>query len=639
MIRLNIAWNFPNNGCGQTRGISDAGIETFTGTEIQSLAREICQNSLDAAQEDTSLEVVVEFERYRIQSNDIPGYETYKSKLNKAYNYWSNRKSEKTISYLKKAIKAIQNPTTYVLRISDYNTTGLVDPYGDSDDGWNALTKIDGGATKTGDKAGAFGIGKNAPFCNSDYRLVFYRTLNAENEIAAQGVSRFISFPENETDALRTMTTGFGYYGNTDGNLPVETITELDDLQNRTAVGTDVFVYGFNASTTWEDDVTCEALENFLMAIHKNKLTVFINTRKINATNLPALMEIYKTKARQSYCYYKVLSSPETKVFTKDFHGLGKLKLSVLVDAKEKLNRKVLVTRTSGMKLLTIGNISRLISFSGLLEMQGKELNEYFREMETPSHDKWVPGRYTNNPVQAKEYHDELKQWVREIILGLGEYSSDEEIEVEGLSSVLQKESSSETQNSDSKKEDLHNTIGDILILPRTISQGKPKGLFHGNEGEGQSNSRDTQGNVGQGGFPATRTLGGNRQRSKKYTHRGTVSQGGRDIVHEKYSGDTYQPLKNIRIMKIENGKFKASFEVPRDVRAGHIEIVTVGENGKFNKLQVRSVTGISACENVKCSSIGISFFNLKGNEKVVIEFSLVDSRDYAMEVNVYEHN
>ncbi len=636
---MNIAWNFPNNGCGQTRGISDAGIETFTGTEIQSLAREICQNSLDAAIDGSSLEVVLEFERYIIQSKDIPGYETYKNKLYKAYNYWSNRKSEKTTAYLKKAIRAIEKPTTFVLRISDYNTTGLADPYGDSDDGWNALTKIDGGATKTGDKAGAFGIGKNAPFCNSDYRLVFYRTLNVENELAAQGVSRFISFPEDEKDTLRTMTTGFGYYGDIDGNLPVEAIKELDCLQSRTLVGTDVFVYGFNAAVTWEDDITCEMLENFLMAIYKNKLTVYINSKIINATNLPKLMERYNTKVRQAYCYYKVLSNPETKVFTKDFHGLGTLKLSVLVDLEDKLNRKVLVTRTSGMKLLTIGNISRLISFSGVLEMQGKELNEYFREMETPSHDKWVPSRYTKDPTQPKEYHDELKQCVRDMILCLGEYSSDEEIEVEGLSSVLQNESTSSTQHGDNKKEDLQDTIGDILIQPRTTSQSKPKGLFHGNEGEGQSKNIYIQGKIGQGGFSAVRSLGGNRHRTKKDIHIGKASKDGRDTVHEKYSGDTYQVLKNIRIVKIAKDKYRASFEVPRDVQAGHIEIVTVGENGISNKLYVKSATGISACDDIKCSLIGISFSNLKGNEKVIIEFSLVDSRDYAMEVNVYEHN
>ena len=44
---MTIEWKFPHNGFGQVRGVSDAGIETFTGTEIQSLAREICQNSLE----------------------------------------------------------------------------------------------------------------------------------------------------------------------------------------------------------------------------------------------------------------------------------------------------------------------------------------------------------------------------------------------------------------------------------------------------------------------------------------------------------------------------------------------------------------------------------------------------------------
>ena len=180
-----IEWNFPHNGYGQVRGVSDAGIETFTGTEIQSLAREICQNSLDAAIEGSNATIKVDFERYVIDSSEIPGYEQYASKIKKANDYWSQKNSEKTIKVLKKALKSINSSRAVVLRISDFNTTGLGHPYEDSDEGWNALTKLDGGATKVGDKAGAFGIGKNAPFTNSDYRLVFYRTLNEDNETAA----------------------------------------------------------------------------------------------------------------------------------------------------------------------------------------------------------------------------------------------------------------------------------------------------------------------------------------------------------------------------------------------------------------------------------------------------------------------
>lgn len=294
---MTIEWKFPHNGFGQVRGVSDAGIETFTGTEIQSLAREICQNSLDAAVEGSNATIKVDFEQYRIPSSDIPGYEQYASKIQKAYDYWSKKNSEKTIKVLTKALNAIKKPTTVVLRISDFNTTGLSHPYEDSDEGWNALTKLDGGATKTGDKAGAFGIGKNAPFTNSDYRLVFYRTLNEDQETAAQGMSRFISFPEDLSNSMNTMTTGIGYYGNPEGNLPVDSISELEKLYQRSEIGTDVFVYGFNAGYEWNSDVINEVLENFLMSIHKNLLSVTVDNKNIDNSTLASYLSTYNSSS------------------------------------------------------------------------------------------------------------------------------------------------------------------------------------------------------------------------------------------------------------------------------------------------------------------------------------------------------
>lgn len=77
------------------------------------------------------------------------------------------------------------------------------------------------------------------------------------------------------------MTTGIGYYGNPQGNLPVNSINELEQLCKRTEIGTDVFVYGFNAGTDWDRNVINEVLENFLMAIHKNLLSVTVANRKL----------------------------------------------------------------------------------------------------------------------------------------------------------------------------------------------------------------------------------------------------------------------------------------------------------------------------------------------------------------------
>lgn len=261
-------WNFPGNQDGQVKGVADAGIENFNGTELSSLARENCQNSLDAALNDSNPDVLVEFERYFVPKKQIPGIMEYRNILKKCKAFWDRSKSEKAKLFLKDAIKEAEKENTFLLRISDYNTTGLSDPYTQSDDpfnfsfdGWNALIKIDGGANKGDDKAGAFGIGKSAPFSNSHYRLVFYRTYNQKYERAAQGISRLMSYQDG---AL--MTSGIGYYGETKGNNPVEVIPELDSINRRSEIGTDVFIYGFKSASDWETEITVALLESFLMS-------------------------------------------------------------------------------------------------------------------------------------------------------------------------------------------------------------------------------------------------------------------------------------------------------------------------------------------------------------------------------------
>ncbi len=41
-------WQFPDNNCTNNYGLEDAGTETFAGDSDGGLAREICQNSIDA---------------------------------------------------------------------------------------------------------------------------------------------------------------------------------------------------------------------------------------------------------------------------------------------------------------------------------------------------------------------------------------------------------------------------------------------------------------------------------------------------------------------------------------------------------------------------------------------------------------
>ena len=640
------SWNFPGNQDGQIKGVADAGIENFNGTELSSLARENCQNSLDAAIDDDNPNVLVEFERYFVHDNQIPGIEEYRKILKKCKTFWDASKSEKAKTFLKNAVMQANQESGFMLRISDYNTTGLSDPYvepGDpfnfSFDGWNALIKIDGGANKGDDKAGAFGIGKSAPFSNSYYRLVFYRTFNQEYERAAQGISRLMSYPEGTT-----ITSGVGYYGNPRGNNPVESIKELDLLNERTEIGTDVFIYGFRGSSDWDVEITVALLENFLMSFYNGQLRVKIQNREINSTTLKGHIERVHNErpgaTKGTYGNYLALTRTEgVYTYTKEFHGMGTLELRILVDPNEKLDRKVLIVRKAGMKLFRLGNISKLVPFTGILELKGKALNSYFRAMETVAHDNWEPGRHSN-PKQAKAYYEEIKDWIRSVVAELAEHTSDDEMDVEGLSGVLQREPKKvEAGDSDNKRENLNDHLGNINILTRPAMTAS-KGFFYGKGKEGNSDSTKTKGILGSTGETGIRILKGKRKRKKTESHRGVPSSEGKDIVDQKQpGGEASCPLKSVRVIKRGIGIYSVNFEIPHDVASGRIELVTVGENGKSNRIHITDVKPSAGCKIAELNNGLIETVGMSSSEKIKIMVTLADSHDYAMEVNVYEHN
>lgn len=79
----NLKWRFSSNNYSERKGLNDAGIETFSGSIFSSLAREICQNSLDAIS-DPNKPVRVEFSKFDIKRDLVPDID----KLAKAIQCW-----------------------------------------------------------------------------------------------------------------------------------------------------------------------------------------------------------------------------------------------------------------------------------------------------------------------------------------------------------------------------------------------------------------------------------------------------------------------------------------------------------------------------------------------------------------------
>ena len=75
-------WSFPTaTDDYEGKGLNDSGIETFNDDCLKGLAREICQNSLDARSKDAPKgePVTVEFCRFNISSDKFPGKDTFGS--------------------------------------------------------------------------------------------------------------------------------------------------------------------------------------------------------------------------------------------------------------------------------------------------------------------------------------------------------------------------------------------------------------------------------------------------------------------------------------------------------------------------------------------------------------------------------
>ena len=142
----NLAWRFPRLDDGEEQGINDGGIATFKGSELyDNLAREICQNSLDAKAPDKET-VVVEFKSLSLKKSHHSALVGLDGVFSQCEDYWKLKSEPKLQSFLKEAKEKLAQDEIEFLVISDYNTKGLSGAKADIREKsvWRALTHSNG---------------------------------------------------------------------------------------------------------------------------------------------------------------------------------------------------------------------------------------------------------------------------------------------------------------------------------------------------------------------------------------------------------------------------------------------------------------------------------------------------------------
>ena len=626
------SWNFPSNNHGQIFGIADSGVETFNGTPIKSLAREICQNSIDANLKNGKPTHIV-FRTFDIAPADIPGFSELEDAFTRALDYWSRQKSTKAKNFFQTALKLCKQSKITCLRISDFNTSGLLGSDEEYNSPWCNLTKSQGASDKSGSNGGSFGIGKFAPYACSGFRTVFYSTLDSEGVTAYQGVSRLTSFKDKKGET----TQGTGFYGD-QKNAPVKQQISLDPAYTRPVgvSGTDIFVIGFNGGKDWKHDMVASVLDGFLYAVFKGELEVEVDDIVINYENLEKLVVTHKEHFTE-YCdeYYRTLIADEKKApsFETEIEGMGKVFLRLMIQPE--FHRRVAMVRKTGMKIMDKGNISGLIPFSGVLFVDGTKLNEYLRALENPQHTKWEIER-AENKAEAKRILSALTKFIKSSLDELKNDDSEEALDP-SVGEYLAAEQEQSPDNPVEKAENINNAIASIetkKIPPRTPKQGSMS-----QSGEGTVEVDDPQGEIvvvdvpGEGGRDGNSTGGGSGTGGGG--HGGGDGNGDQPTEHRKTLVSVAAMKTRVMCTNKREGEYTVTF-VPRSSASdGLLSLYLSAESQNYDASIVAASTNGTS---LKVSGNQISGLTFKENEPVRVIVK-IDYNDYcSMEVKAYGH-
>ena len=420
-----IGWRFPPLSGGTRQGYTNNDIEVFKGQElIDNLAREICQNSLDAKSEGAEAPVRVVF---GLRNMDKQGevFSGYSECLDGCRRYWQSAMDPKLKRFVAGAEQTLTADCIPVLIASDYNTKGLIGSHSRHlSSSWEALTGSDGVSVKsTENSAGSYGIGKNAPFACSSLSMVFYNTLAEDGESAFVGVARLATLLNHEGKPTQRV----GKYQNNNEEVEVwkpiypEDKDSFRDCFKRTQCGTDVIIVGFSQSNNWVKNVTKAVLKNFFVAICEGRLVVELkertNRRIIDSDTIAQLFTDLEDDPEMiaTSQLYKAFVKPDCR---QSFEVLEPNDVEVYIKSDSSYKRTIANFRATGM---LVGTYYKRIfqHYAAVVIVRGTLLGELLKDTEPPRHNRWD---YKQIDVSDRDRRKKARmaiQKIEELVLNL----------------------------------------------------------------------------------------------------------------------------------------------------------------------------------------------------------------------------
>ena len=585
---MSLGWKFPRLDGGPKQGINDGGVSTFTGSKLyNSLAREICQNSLDAKKEGEKT-VKVEFKEQIIKIDDFDCLKELKDVFSDVKEYTRGSDNPKLESFLNEADKALSSDSVNFLVIRDYNTTGLDgSKNADEDTPWLALTHSNGISVKGSGSQGSYGIGKNSPFACSSLRTVFYNSYSEKEKIKAfTGVTKLVT----HKDANDELTIGTGYYENTETRMPIfeEDPCEFRDLFLRNnETGTDVIIAGFKKSETWKADIEKAVIRNYFVSIAKGLLIVDIDGLELSSQNIKERIDFYKANENgDSENGVELASEFYETYMDPTIHLTGSIitenDVELFVRMDDHYSKMIAEMRATCM-LVKSRKQNRFARYAAVVIVNDGPLNDMLKTIEPASHDEWDPNIEEDITKQRKvrQAKNKLYKWIRDSLDEICKGKDTDEFDLDGISAYLGYEdddnSLSGTEDEEVNLLDSDSKIGDgirrnkqIVIRKKPVTAIKTKGI--------KNDSFDSN-NDSKGG-------------SKKGNAGEEDSHGKEDIKVPKEGGKNINRpvvIKSQRIVMMPaNGIYKAMFSTEKDYKTVRLSLKAITDDGNNEDLVIQ---------------------------------------------------
>lgn len=628
---MEIGWKFPSANDAGNNGLKN-GTEYFKDDVVLSLAKEICQNSLDA-RIDSTKPVTIEFNEFCINRNEFPGYDDFIEVINREIEFAKEnyKKDNTTLNFYLNAKEILMKEKIVCLRISDFNTTGLTGSDIRTSSNWNNLVKNTGVSDKNSTDGGSFGIGKWAAFACSRIYTVFYSTISNDNLKAYQGVARLSSYADETGD----ITQGIGYYGNKEGLKNISNVILLDKSFSRDKTGTDLFIMAFDdRDVRWKIKIVASIIDNFMFSIYSNNLIIKIGDITLDKNNIMAISEKILEENKDLFNeytsnYYEILMTNKHMVSKYYYTMFEENDVEFEIALDPSMKNRIAVVRNNGMKIFDKDHLPQIAYYSGILYLKGSKVNEYFRKMENPQHDGWSVKRH-ENPDEASLKYKELFEFVRTIIKSIVESNQPESMDAEGVGEYLPDEL--EIGNTDQEKvegivdemtRDLETKASNVNSKKTEISKEEQ---FGDDTEDGVNSTENFETSTGQGNSnEETGGLG--------TPNTGNSNESGNLNIN---SENLITTLKNRCFY--HDGGYNFIFISDYDVKDIILYVEIAGENNNKKAIikEARKEKRTFGRNTLKVERNMIFIENIIKNEKNKIFFKIEEMEKWTLEVKIY---